>query len=68
MLIFINETQFEHHKHINKILNCFNEIELFLNIKKCKFKIIRIKYFRFIVNVRIDIQMDFKKIKTITEW
>ena len=50
------------------MLNCFNETGLFLNIKKCKFKMIKIKYFKFIVNVRVDIQMNSEKIKAITEW
>ena len=68
VLIFINETQSEHHKHVNKVLNCFNKAELFLNIKKCEFEVIRTKYLRFIVNARVGIQMDSKKIKAITEW
>ena len=50
------------------MLNCFNKIELFLNIKKCEFEIIRIKYLRFIVNAGVGIQMNLKKIKAITEW
>ena len=47
------------------MLNYFNKTELFLNIKKCEFKIIRIKYLKFIVNAEIDIQMNPKKIKII---
>ena len=50
------------------MLNCFNEAELFLNIKKCEFEMIRIKYFGFIINAEIGIQIDSKKIKIITEW
>ena len=68
MLIFINGIQSEHYKHINKILNYLNEAGLFLNIKKCKFKVIRIKYLGFIVNAEVSIQMDPEKIKIITEW
>ena len=47
MLIFINGIWFKHCEHINKMLNCFNKAELFLNIKKCEFKMTRIKYLRF---------------------
>ena len=47
------------------MLNCLNEVELFFDIKKCEFKVIRIKYLEFIVEARISIQMDSKKIKTI---
>ena len=50
------------------MLNCINEAGLFLDIKKCKFKVIKIKYFDFIVNAETDIQMDSKKIKTIIKW
>ena len=68
VLIFINGTQSEHCEHVNKVLNCFDEAELFLNIKKCKFEVTRIKYLEFIVNVGVSIQMDPEKIKAITEW
>ena len=68
MLIFINETQSEHHEHVNKMLNCFDKAELFLNIKKYEFEVIRIKYFEFIVNAEVSIQMDSEKIKAIIEW
>ena len=50
------------------MLNCFNETELFLNIKKCKFEMTRIKYLEFIINTEVDIQMNLEKIKAITEW
>ena len=68
VLIFINEIWSEHCEHVNKVLNCFNKAGLFLNIKKCEFKVIRIKYFGFIVNAEVGIQMDPEKIKIITEW
>ena len=68
MLIFINGIQSEHYEYVNKMLNCLNEAGLFLNIKKCKFEMIRIKYFRFIVNAEVSIQMNPEKIKTIIEW
>ena len=68
MLIFINGTWSEHCEHVNKMLNCLNEAGLFLNIKKCKFKVTRIKYLEFIVNAGVGIQMDPEKVKAITEW
>ena len=68
VLIFINETQFKHCEYVNKMLNCFNEAGLFLNIKKCEFKIIKIKYLEFIINAEVSIQMNPEKIKIITEW
>ena len=68
VLIFTNGTQSEHHKHVNKMLNCFNKTGLFLNIKKCEFEVTRTKYLEFIVNAGVSIQMDPEKIKVITEW
>ena len=67
VLIFINEIWFKHHEHINKMLDCFNETELFFDIKKCEFEVTRIKYLKFIVNARVSIQMNPEKIKVITE-
>ena len=68
VLIFTNGTQFEHCEYVNKMLNCLDETELFLDIKKCEFEVIKIKYLKFIVNARVSIQMDSEKIKAITEW
>ena len=68
VLIFNNKTQSEYCEYVNKMLNCLNKTELFLNIKKCKFKMIRIKYLEFIVNTKVSIQMNLEKIKIITEW
>ena len=68
VLIFTNETQSEHHEHVNKVLDCLNEAGLFLDIKKCEFEVTRTKYLRFIVNARVSIQIDPEKVKAITEW
>ena len=68
VLIFTNRIWSEHCEHVNKMLNCFNEAGLFLNIKKCEFEVIRIKYLEFIVNAEVGIQMNLKKIKAIIEW
>ena len=68
VLIFINEIWFKHCEHVNKMLNCFNKVGLFLNIKKYEFEVIRIKYLEFIVNIEVGIQMNSEKIKVIIEW
>ena len=68
VLIFINGTWSEHCEHVNKMLDCLDEAGLFLNIKKCEFEMIRIKYLRFIINAGVSIQMNSEKIKAITEW
>ena len=68
VLIFTDGIWSEHHEYVNKVLNCLNEAELFFNIKRCEFEVIRIKYLRFIVNARVGIQMDPEKIKAIIEW
>ena len=68
MLIFINGIWSEHCEHINKVLNCLDKAGLFFDIKKCEFKVIKIKYLEFIVNAGVGIQMNPEKIKAITEW
>ena len=55
VLIFINKIQSEHCEHINKVLNCLNEVRLFFDIKKCEFEMIRIKYLEFIINAEAGI-------------
>ena len=50
------------------MLNCFDKTNLFFNIKKCEFKIMRIKYLKFVIKAEVSIQMNSEKIKAIIEW
>ena len=66
--IFIyNNIKKEHVFHMRKILKKFQQIKLYLDINKCDFYIIQIKYFDLIIIID-EIEMNFKKINTITQW
>ena len=63
ILIYSNIKK-KHLYHINKILNKLQKIELYLNINKCDFHIIRVKYLDLIIIID-EIEINFKKIKII---
>ena len=51
-------------EHVNKMLFKLKKANLYLNIDKCEFHVITIKYLNFIIIIK-DIQMNFDKIKII---
>ena len=55
----------KYYKYINKMLYHLYNINLQLNIDKCKFKIQLIKYLKFIVKADKRISINFKKIRAI---
>ena len=63
--IFIyNNLKAKHIKHVNKILFKLKKTNLYLNIDKCEFHVITIKYLNLIIIIE-DIQMNLDKIKVI---
>jgi len=46
------------------MLERLRKYSLYINLKKCKFNIIKIKFLNFIMSLE-DIQINLKKIKTI---
>ena len=66
--IFVyNNSEAKHIKHVNKMLFKFKKTDLYLNIDKCEFHVITIKYLNFIIIIK-NIQMNFDKIKVILKW
>ena len=64
--IFIyNNIKKEHVFYIKKVLKKFQQADLYFDINKCDFHIIRIKYFNFIIIID-EVEMNFKKINMIT--
>jgi len=63
-IIIYSNNKLEYKTYIKKVLNCFCNISLQANIKKYKFKVKRIKYFKFIVSTS-SIKVDLKKVKVI---
>ena len=54
----------KHIEHVNKILLKLKKADLYLNIDKCEFHVITIKYLSLIIIIK-DIQMNPDKIKII---
>ena len=58
---------FEHQKHVQMILEQLWEISLQCDIKKCKFHVMKMMYFRLIVFQK-KFKMNSTKIEVITNW
>lgn len=52
--------------HVKRISKKIQRVNLYFNISKCDFYITRIKYFDFIIIID-EVEMNFKKINTITQ-
>ena len=63
-IIIYSNNKLEHKTYIKKVLDRFCNISLQANIKKCEFKVKRIKYLKFIVSTS-SIKVDLKKVKVI---
>ncbi len=68
ILIFTDELLHQHRNHVWKILLQLWEVGLQIDIDKCEFEVKSIKYLKFILKVRKDIQMNPQKIKAIMNW
>ena len=63
--IFIyNNLKAKYIEHVNKIVLRLEKISLYLNIDKCEFYVITIKYLNLIITIE-NIQMNFDRIKII---
>ena len=63
-ILIYNNLKMKHIKHVNKILLKLKKTNLYLNIDKCEFHVITIKYLNLIIIIK-NIQMNFDKIKVI---
>ena len=63
-ILIYNNLKIKYIEHVNKILFKIKKTNLYLNIDKCKFHVITIKYLNFIIIIK-DIQMNFDKTKII---
>ena len=64
-ILIYNNIKEKHLYHINKILNKLQKVELYFDINKCDFYIIRVKYLDLIIIID-EIEINFKKIEIIT--
>ena len=63
ILIYSNILQ-EHISHVEKILSKLQEVDLYLNIDKCDFHVIRVKYLELII-ITNGVKMNQRKIDAI---
>ena len=63
-ILIYNNIKEKHMLHISKILKKLKQINLYLNINKCDFHIIKIKYLKLIIITK-EVKMNLKKIKII---
>ncbi len=59
-----NNDSTKHWRHVRQMLECLREYSLYVNLKKCKFNITKIKFLNFIIFSK-DVQINLKRIKTI---
>ena len=64
IIIYFQEILAEYKKHVKKILKRLHEKDLKINIKKCEFYKIEIKYLENVVG-RNNIKINFNKIKFV---
>ena len=63
-ILVYNNLKAKHIEHVNKVLLKLKKADLYLNIDKCEFHVIKIKYLNLIIIIE-NIQMNFDKIKVI---
>jgi len=63
-IIIYSNNKLEHETYMKKVLDCFCNISLQANIKKCEFEVKRTKYLKFIVSTS-SIKVDLEKVKVI---
>ena len=68
ILIFSKNSLRQYKKHVYKILNKLKKTGFYLDINKCKFEIVNIKYLNFIIKAGKDIYINLDKVKIIREW
>ncbi len=68
ILIFTDELLHQHQNHVWKILLQLWEVSLQIDIDKCEFEVKSIKYLKFILKVKKDVQMNSQKMKAIINW
>ena len=66
-ILIYSDNEKKHDEHVHLILICLQKFKLYVNIKKCMFKIWEILYLNFLIEVD-SICMNPQKIIIITDW
>ena len=63
-ILIYNDNKKDYILYVEKVLKKFKKVNLFLNINKCDFHVIRIKYFKLIIIIK-KIEIDYYKVNII---
>ncbi len=63
-ILIYNKILKKHKTHVKKVLNKLREVNLQINIDKCKFKIQKISFLKLLIFIN-DLQMNFQKVDVI---
>ena len=66
-ILIYNNNHMKYQMHVHKVFDKLKKVRIYLNIKKCQFTIIEVKYLRLIIIIE-DIRMNLNKIKVIWDW
>ena len=66
-ILIYNNNKKQHIEHVFKILKQLKHVNLFLNINKCEFFVIFVKYLKFIITTK-EIKINFVKVEIIVNW
>ena len=66
-ILIYSKTQKKHKQHVKMILNYLRDIDLQINIQKCKFNVEETIFLKIIVSEQ-DLCMNFIKVKAIVNW
>jgi RNase H-like domain found in reverse transcriptase/Reverse transcriptase (RNA-dependent DNA polymerase)/Integrase zinc binding domain/Aspartyl protease/Chromo (CHRromatin Organisation MOdifier) domain len=66
-ILVYSESEEEHKKHVNEILDCLSRFDLKLKPEKCEFHRTTVTFLGFIISTE-GIRMDNEKIKAVQEW
>jgi len=65
-ILIYSDDPFKHTKHVQKVLQRLREAGLYIDLKKCEFLVIEVKYLRLIVTTK-GVRMDPKKVRIIAK-
>ncbi len=66
-ILIYSKTLKEHKTHVKEVLEKLHEVDLQINIVKCKFKIQKISVFKLLIFIN-DLQMNSWKLNVIWDW
>ncbi len=66
-ILIYSKTRWKHKQHVKMILNCLQEVNLQMNIWKCKFDVKEIIFLEVIVSEQ-SLRMISIKVKVIVNW